>query len=118
MDSNTQARHGTRADMQSMIRAQREANGPTYDEMMDAFADRIAAIVDMRLEEVRADRRVTDQDARDRSQIRLITALASLIVTVPTTAVLWHTDGPTAAAAIWVAVLLLNVIAMLRGRVQ
>jgi hypothetical protein len=104
-----------RSEVQSMVRAQGQAGAEADEEMLDAFAQRVAVIVEARLQELQGDRRARDQDRRDRSQIRMMAALASLIVTVPTTAILWHTDGPTAAVTMWVAVLLLNVVAMMRA---
>ena len=104
-----------RSEVQSMVRAQGQAGSEADEEMLDAFARRVAVIVEARLQELQGDRRARDQDRRDRSQIRMIAAVASLLITVPTTAILWHTDGPIASMAIWVAVLLLNVVAMMRA---
>ena len=115
MNRDTDAMRELRSEVQSMVRAQGQAGGQADEELLDAFAQRVAVIVEARMQELQADRRARDQDRRDRSQIRMIAALASLIITVPTTAVLWHTDGPTAALSIWVAVLLLNVVAMMRA---
>jgi hypothetical protein len=114
MNRDTRTVHELQSEVQSMVRAQGHVD-PQDEEMLDAFARRVAVIVEARLQELQADRRARDQDRRDRSQIRMIAALASLIITVPTTAILWHTDGPVAAMAIWVAVLLLNVVAMMRA---
>ena len=114
MNSDMTTMQELRSEVQSMIRAQGQAGAEADEELLDAFAQRVAVIVEARLQELQGERRARDQDRRDRTQIRMIAALASLIVTVPTTAILWHTDGPTASIAMWIAVLLLNVVAMLR----
>jgi hypothetical protein len=118
MSRDINAMRELRSEVQAMVRAQGQAGGQADEEMLDAFAQRVAVIIEGRMQELQVDRKVRDQDRRDRSQIRMIAALASLIITVPTTAILWHTDGPIASMAIWVAVLLLNVVAMMRAPVR
>jgi hypothetical protein len=118
MSRDINAMQELRSEVQAMVRAQGQAGGQADEEMLDAFAQRVAVIIEGRMQELQVDRKVRDQDRRDRSQIRMIAALASLIITVPTTAILWHTDGPIASMAIWVAVLLLNVVAMMRAPVR
>ena len=51
-----------------------------------------------------------------RNQVRALTGLASLVIGIPTTAILWHTDGPPAAAFMWLAIILVNVVAFVRAR--
>jgi hypothetical protein len=61
-------------------------------------------------------RRVAEEDIRDRNQVPTITGLASLILGIPTTAILWHSDGPSAAAFTWIAILLVNIVVFIRVR--
>ena len=100
--------------MQSVMRTQGRAEG-VDDEMMAAFSERVAAIVAARLRELEAEHQVAEQDVRERNQVRALTGLASLAIGIPT-AILWHTDGPPATAFMWLAIILVNVVAFIRVR--
>ena len=105
-----------RSEVQSVMRTQGELDGVVDEKLMAAFSERVAAIVAARLRELEAERQVAEQDVRERNQVRALTGLASLALGIPTTAILWHTDGPPAAAFMWIAILLVNVVAFVRVR--
>ena len=102
-----------RSEVQSVMRTQGEVDG-VDEKLMAAFSERVAAIVAARLRELEAERQVAEQDVRERNQVRALTGLASLVIGIPTTAILWHTDGPPASAFMWLAILLVNVVAFVR----
>ena len=116
MDNTTPTIQELRSEVQSVMRTQGRAEGVVDDEMMAAFSERVAAIVAARLRELEAEHQVAEQDTRERNQVRALTGLASLAIGIPTTAILWHTDGPSAAAFTWFAILLVNVVAFVRVR--
>ena len=105
-----------RSEVQSVMRTQGRAEGVVDEKLMAAFSERVAAIVAARLRELEAERQVAEQDVRERNQVRALTGLASLVIGIPTTAILWHTDGPPAAAFMWLAIILVNVVAFVRAR--
>jgi len=114
MDSTSTSMQELREEVQSVMRTQGELDGVVDEKLMAAFSERVAAIVAARLREVEAERQVAEQDVRERNQVRALTGLASLAIGIPTTAILWHTDGPPAAAFMWVAILLVNLVAYVR----
>ena len=105
-----------RSEVQSVMRTQGELEGVVDEKLMAAFSERVAAIVAARLRELEAERQVAEQDVRERNQVRALTGLASLAIGIPTTAILWHTDGPAACAFMWLAIILVNVVAFVRAR--
>jgi hypothetical protein len=115
MDSTSNAMRNLRAEVESVMHTQARAEG-VDDETMAALSERVAAIVAARLQELEAERRVAEEDIRDRNQVRAITGLASLVLGIPTTAILWHSDGPAAAAFTWIAILLVNIVVFIRAR--
>jgi hypothetical protein len=116
MDSTSNAMRNLRAEVESVMHTQARAEGVDDDETMAALSERVAAIVAARLQELEAERRVAEEDIRDRNQVRAITGLASLVLGIPTTAILWHSDGPAAAAFTWIAILLVNIVVFIRAR--
>ncbi|MGH3478861.1 MAG: hypothetical protein ACRDPQ_14110 [Nocardioidaceae bacterium] len=116
MDRTSQAMQELRSEVQSVLETQGRAEGVVDDELMAAFSERVATIVAARLKELEAERRVAEEDIRDRNQVRAITGLASLVLGIPTTAILWHSDGPPAAAFMWIAILLVNIVVLIRAR--
>ena len=116
MDSSSKAMHDLRSEVQSVMRTQGRAEGVVDEKLMAAFSERVAAIVAARLRELEAERQVAGQDIRERNQVRALTGLASLVIGIPTTAIMWHSDGPAAAAFMWFAILLVNVVAFIRAR--
>lgn len=116
MDRTSQAMQDLRSEVQSVMETQGRAEGVVDADLMAAFSERVAAIVAARLKELEAERRVAEEDIRDRNQVRAITGLASLVLGIPTTAILWHTDGPAAAAFTWIAILLVNIVVFIRAR--
>ncbi len=116
MDSTSKAMQDLRAEVESVMHTQARAVGVDDDATMAAFSERVAAIVASRLKELEAERVVAEEDVRDRNQVRAITGLASLVLGIPTTAILWHSDGPAASAFMWFAIILVNVVAFVRAR--
>lgn len=116
MDRTSQAMQELRSEVQSVLETQGRAEGVVDDDLMAAFSERVAVIVAARLKELEAERRVAEEDIRDRNQVRAITGLASLVLGIPTTAILWHSDGPPAAAFMWFAILLVNIVVFIRAR--
>ena len=104
-----------RSEVQSVMRTQGELDGVVDEKLMAAFSERVAAIVAARLRELEAERQVAEQDVRERNQVRALTGLASLAIGIPTTAILWNTDGPPAFVFMWIAILLVNVVAFVRA---
>ena len=116
MDTTARTIQKLRSEVQSVMRTQGRAEGIVDDELLAAFSERVATIVAARLRELEAEQQVAEQDIRERNQVRALTGLASLAIGIPTTAILWHTDGPPATAFMWFAIILVNVIAFVRVR--
>ena len=114
VDDTSMSMQELRSEVQSVMRTQGELDGVVDEKLMAAFSERVAAIVAARLRELEAERQVAEQDVRERNQVRALTGLASLAIGIPTTAILWHTDGPPASAFMWLAIILVNVVAYVR----